>query len=74
MQMENFWIVIRDKPETYVSKRHYSLAEARAEAERLCRKEAVRFYVLRVVGCAEPMRPPVQWWVLNSLPGTKQKN
>lgn len=59
--METFYIVLRNKHETYVSKRHASLDEARAEAERLCRKEADVFYVMAVAGCAQPSYPPVEW-------------
>lgn len=66
LKLENFWIVLRDKSETYVTKRYASLEEARAEAERLCKRESARFYVLHVVGCAEPKEPPVQWWRLTS--------
>ena len=59
--MEKFWVVLRDKAETYVHKRHSSLEEARAEAERLTRKENARFYVLAVVGFTESYNPPVAW-------------
>jgi len=70
--MEKFWVVLRDKAETYVHKRHSSLEEARAEAERLCRKENARFYVLAVVGLAQPCSQPIEWidWPIVIVGGT----
>jgi hypothetical protein len=59
--MDKFWVVLRDKVEAYVSKRHSSFEEARTEAERLSQKENARFYVLAVVGYATPSFPPVTW-------------
>lgn len=59
--MKTFWIVMRDKAETLVSKRHPTLEEAQLEAKRLCQREGVRFYVLSVVGCAEIEERPVAW-------------
>lgn len=59
--MEKFWIVIKDIKETYTSKRHPSEEEAKAEAERLCKKENARFFVLEMVAYVEPQEPPVIW-------------
>jgi len=59
--MKPFWIVMRDKAETFVSKRHLTFEEAQLESVRLCRKEGVRFYVLGTVGCAEIEERPVAW-------------
>ena len=59
--MEKFWVVMRDKCESYVSKRHAGEAEAKAEAERLCKKENARFIVLEVSAYVEPQEPPVVW-------------
>lgn len=60
--MDVFWIVLRDKQGgTYISKRHESMEAARTEAERLCRKEGGRFYVMAVCGFYEPQETPVVW-------------
>ena len=59
--MEKFWVVIRDRTETYISKRHASEDEAKAEAERLCKKENARFIVLKVSAYVEPQEPPIVW-------------
>lgn len=56
-----FWIVMADESRTSVGHRHPTLESARAEAERLARENRRRFYVLHVVGHAQPMSPPVQW-------------
>ena len=59
-----FWVVIRDKPESYVSKRHTSREAANAEAERLCRKEQATFFVLEMMAYIEPREVPVIWHVM----------
>lgn len=38
-----------------------NLEDARAEAERLSRKEKAIFFVLEMVGYAEPQDPPIMW-------------
>ncbi len=60
-EMDKFWIVMRDKSETYVVKRHVTEEEAKAEAERLCRKENARFFILEVTAYVEPKDMPVAW-------------
>jgi hypothetical protein len=47
--------------------RHYSLEEAKAEAERLCKKHGHPVYPLRADGCYRPVKPcPVEWVGLNN--------
>lgn len=41
------------------SKQHATFEEAKAEAERLAKKQRVVACVLKVVGVAEPAEPPV---------------
>lgn len=43
------------------NKRHTELGEAMNEAERLCRKENKRVYVLADIYKCEPTAPPVLW-------------
>lgn len=60
--MEIFWLVVRYG--TYnINKWHMTEAEATLEAERLCRKENDRFYVLKVtpVMFCEREKNPVLW-------------
>ena len=59
--MEQFYIILRDKKESYVTKRHTDRAEAMQEAERLSKKEGARFYVLKAFLYVEPARPPLEW-------------
>jgi len=59
--MNKFYVVMRDKVETHICKRHANLEDARAEAERLSRKEKAIFFVLEMVGYAEPQDPPIMW-------------
>jgi len=40
---------------------HDTLEKAKAEAERLCRKENVRFCVVKLVGMCEVDMAPVKW-------------
>ena len=51
-----FYVVMRDKGNTQVSKRHEKIEDAWEEAERLSSKENDRFYVLVSFGCAQPRR------------------
>lgn len=59
--MDKFWIVMRDDRNNYFSKRHPTEKEARQEAERLCRKEKVTFFVFEVCACVEALQTPVVW-------------
>ena len=54
-----FWIVIADKNQTAVTKRHADERSARDEAERLVRKEGRPFFVARVMYRFEPQVAPV---------------
>jgi hypothetical protein len=60
-KMYKFWVVMRDKPESYISKRHPTMEAAEQEAERLCRKEQVAFYILQVIEAVEPVKSPLKW-------------
>jgi hypothetical protein len=57
-----FWIVLREDGTTgrFLVK-HQTEQEAREECERLAKKEQCAFYVLRTIGCAAPVSPPVEW-------------
>jgi hypothetical protein len=63
--MKKFWIVMRDQDATRVMFRHASEEEAKAEAERLSKKEKARFFVLEVTAMVEPMDTPVEWKTIN---------
>ena len=69
MNPEVFWCVMRDKGESYVSKRHPCFESAKMEAQRLCRKEGGRFYVLQLVGYVQPSPTPIEWVDLTMDPG-----
>ena len=58
-----FYIVMKDVPDTHISKRHEKAELAQMEAERLCKKHQHRYYVLAAVGHVEPKQAPVQWEV-----------
>lgn len=49
-----WWVVVRDKPQMYTSRRHDTFEAAFSEAERLCKKEGAKFFVLKVIGMVEP--------------------
>lgn len=55
-----FYVVMRDRADTHITKRHATQGEAQREADRLCRKEGGRFFVLRATLSIE--RPD---WPLN---------
>ena len=40
---------------------HWSLADAKKEAERLCRKENKRVYIFSVLNYVEPAEFPLRW-------------
>ena len=75
MDIENnvsFWIVIRDTERAnLVCKRHFSEGEARVEAERLCKKENARFFLLHTVAYVDPNEPPVTWHESVTVPEVK---
>ena len=47
----------------YFTKWHDTLKEAKAEAERLCRKERTSFHVLKLVETCSVEEIPVKWKV-----------
>lgn len=70
--MEKFWVVMRDKDQSYVSKRHPDMNSAQEEAMRLAKKENHRFFVLECMGAVQPSTPPVEWvvaeYVIDDIP------
>ena len=56
---DRFWMVTGPGPAPTV--RHPSLAEAQAEAERLCAKEGKTFYVVKSVGKVVRKPQPTEW-------------
>lgn len=77
--IKHFYMVMRDDHTNYTQKRHYLLREAQAEAERLCKKEGVRFIILKAIMYVEPKETPVIWspviwndeWEIEDLAGLK---
>lgn len=72
VQRREKYAVVREKevflgdPRTYsYSKWHDCFADAKAEAERLCKKEQVSFYVLKVVAKCKIDERPVVWEEVN---------
>jgi hypothetical protein len=62
MSVQGFWAVVKDAPTTSFGRRYPTLEAARAEAERLARKERfATFLVLRAVGAAGPVSPEIEW-------------
>lgn len=60
--METFYVVMRsDVPQTNVSTRYATEAEARAEAERLCQKTGKPFAVLQSIAVVQIAQFPVKW-------------
>ena len=62
-----FWVIVRDMPQTHVSKRHMTLRAAKEEAGRLCRQEQAQFCVMEVVAVVEPSEMPLIWYDGDSL-------
>ncbi len=60
--MERFWFVMRDVEQSFVGKRHPTLNAAKAQAERLCEKENIRFLVLEFTCYVEPRKPVLDWY------------
>jgi hypothetical protein len=56
------YVVVRESNNVYnFSKFHHTYAEAKEEAERLCRQERATFYVLEVKGKCYIPETPVTW-------------
>ena len=55
------YIVCRDRMPLTASHIHVTLDHARAEAERLCRKEQAKFLILAVIGEITIAETPVTW-------------
>lgn len=64
-----FWIVWDTNGAPRIQ--HQSLEEARVEAERLCRKEGRKFYILKCVGCIQPQQQPVEYIDFENQPSPK---
>lgn len=71
MNMSTFYVVMRDKESTHISKRHPRKVEAEDEAKRLCRKEGGVFFVLRTVTKVEPKETPMKVTRLHQLSDTE---
>ncbi|MCK9568797.1 hypothetical protein M0R72_07645 [Candidatus Pacearchaeota archaeon] len=59
-----FWVVIKQDTAKRASlsfnpRVYPSVGEAKNEAERLCRKERCKFFVLEVIAAVEPETPPI---------------
>jgi len=57
-QFPSQYIICRDKLPTQVTVTHGSLDAAKAEAERLARKQNDRFMVFELIGVVGPTQPP----------------
>ena len=60
-QFPTQYVICRDKLPTQVTMTHFGLDAAKAEAERLARKEKDTFFVFELVGVVRVEDPPVQW-------------
>ena len=60
-QFPSQYIICRDKLPTQVTVTHGSLDAAKAEAERLARKQNDRFMVFELIGVVGPTQPPLAW-------------
>ena len=60
-ELKKFWMVIGDRKQSAVQHRHETLESARIEAERLCRKENMTFFVLEAVQYVTTADVPVTW-------------
>ncbi len=58
--MKKFYMVIKDGV-SYTEKKHDTFLEARKEAERLCKKERDKFYILGSITKCEPGPVTVKW-------------
>ncbi len=59
--METAFIVVRIGATTNVTKIHPTMESAKAEAERLCRKERAEFAIFRAIAYVKPSDIPVKW-------------
>lgn len=60
-QYRKFWAVWRLNGGGAPTKRHESLSDAQAEANRLCQQSNEPYYVLEVCGIVKPVSLPVAW-------------
>jgi len=67
---ESFCIVARDGNTLQGTIRHPTVGDASQEALRLAAKGHGRFYVLQMVGYAQPAQPPARWVSVNTKPPT----
>lgn len=59
---QKFYIVVRDQPQMFASKRHKKLLDAVHEAERLTSKEGDKFFICESFAVSEPPKKlPVKW-------------
>ena len=58
---KRFAVVRSDGRDYKFAKFHKTLDEATKEAERLCEKEEVGFFIVELVGHCKPKKTPVQW-------------
>lgn len=66
--MEERYAVVRENVEFRFTKWHDTLEQAKAEAERLCRKERSVFVVLKMVACCSVEEIPVTWREFKPVP------
>ena len=70
-QLQAQYIICRDKLPTQVTVTHGSLDAAKAEAERLARKQNDRFMVFELIGVVGPTQPPVAWTWREEIPAAE---
>ena len=58
---KKFWMVLKDAANASTFVRHLDYEEAAIEAERLCRKEGVGFYLLEAKCKVGLVHPPLVW-------------
>ena len=63
-KLAKFWMVKKDDEHCGTKKIHYAKEEATLEAERLCRQENCRYFVLESISHCEPQSPPAVWTVM----------
>ncbi len=60
---QTFWMVWCDGRRT-PAKVHRTCRQAQVEAERICKQEKRRVYVLKAESVCFPKEPPVEWKIL----------
>jgi len=59
---KKFYMIVKDAANASTFVRHFDFGEAVDEAERLCRKEGVSFYILEAkTKVLPPTHPPLVW-------------